>query len=307
MARILITHGVPAEGFALLRAHEVVIPPPGEAYSEAQMIQLLLACDAVLACGQFSQACVMAGTKLRVIVCYGAGYDAIDVSAARERGIPVVSIPDTVTEATAELTIGLMLAVSRRICELDRLLHKGENAFGMGKRMGVLLQGKTLGIIGMGRIGSRVAEIGRCLGMRIIANNRHTRSGAEFVSLEAILRQADVVSLHCPCTPENQGMLSRERLAMMQPSAFLINTARGKLVDEAALIDALSNGNLAGAGLDVFSDEPNIPQALRMLPNVVLTPHSGSNTQQTRFQMAEEASRQILDALANRPLQNRVV
>ena len=302
MAKIIVTHGVPAERFALLQPHEVVIPAQGKAFTEDELVALLPDCDAALACGDFSRRCVEAAKRLRLIVCYGAGYDRIDVRAATERGIFVANTPDSVTEATAELAIGLMLDAVRRIRELDALLRAGEPAFGMGKRMGVLLEGATLGVVGMGRIGSRVAELARCFRMHILYCGHSPKpcTDARFVPLEALLAQSDIVSLHCPCTPETEGLLSRERIALMKPTAILINTARGRIVDEAALAEALRNHRIAAAGLDVFADEPHINPALLALPNVVLTPHVGSNTLQTRNRMAEDACERILDVLAGR-------
>ena len=308
MAKILITHGVPAERFTFLRPHDVVLPQAGKAFSKQELMERLPDSDAVVACGPFDWQLMEAAKRAKLIVCYGAGYDSVDVSAASELGIPVCNIPDSVTEATAQLAMALMMAVSRRICELDRQLRaegSTRELFTMGHGMGVTFEGMTLGIVGMGRIGARMAEFGRFLGMRVVYTARGIKpfsvtGNARRLPLHELLQQSDVVSLHCPLTPETRGMIGREQLALMRPTAFLINTARGKQVDEAALADALAAGKLAGAGLDVFEAEPEVSERLKKLDNVVLTPHIGSNTLRTRNQMAEMCCERILDALAGR-------
>lgn len=315
MATIIVSFGVPADGFRSLyeNNHTVHIPPAGVHFTREEMLALLPEADAVLACTAFPREMVEAGRKLRLIVCYGAGYDSIDVAAATERGIPVVNIPDTVTAATAELAIAHMMSMARRIRELDRLvrtMHPSE-LFVMGRRMGTRLEGAVLGIVGMGRIGGRVADFGRVMGMRVLYTARTPKPerdalGDEHVDLETLMRESDFISLHCPHTPETHGMISREMLALMKPSAFLVNTARGPVLDEEALIEALREKRIAGAALDVYTGEPNVNPAFFELDNVQLTPHSGSNTLATRNQMAEAASAQMLAALNGHPLQNLI-
>lgn len=244
------------------------------------------------------------GRKLRIIAGYGAGYDGVDVRAAAECGIPVTNLPDTVTDSTAELAIGLMLAVSRRIGEnsLRAREEAPENLFGMGRSMGRSLRGQMLGLLGCGRIGKRTAEIAAALGMRCIGYSRHgvNHPQVESVTLPELLAQSDVLSLHCPLTQETRRLLDRSALARMKQGSILINTARGAIVDCDALADALESGHLRGAGLDVYPDEPHIPPRLIALPQVVLTPHIGTNTQETRQRMAEGCARQIADALAGK-------
>lgn len=313
MATIIISFGVPADGFRSLheQKHIVHIPPAGVAFSKEEMLSLLPEADCMLACTPFPRELVEAGKKLKLIVCYGAGYDSIDVAAATEHGIPVVNIPDTVTAATAELAIAHITSMARRIRELDaavRTMPPGE-LFVMGRRMGTRLEGATLGIVGMGRIGGKVADFGRVMGMRILYTARSPKPerdalGDEYVDLETLMKESDFISLHCPHTPETHGMISREMLSLMKPTAFLINTARGPVLDENALIDALQQRKIAGAALDVYTGEPNVNPAFFGLDNVQLTPHSGSNTLATRNQMAEAASAQMLAVLAGHPLQN---
>lgn len=306
MANIIVSFGVPSDGFYPLREkhHTIHIPPPGQKFSKKEMLALLPEADAVLACNEFDNELVNAGKNLRLIVCYGAGYDSIDIKAATQRGIPVVNIPDTVTAATAELAIAHMISLARRLNELDELVRtvKPEELFVMGRRMGALLEGATLGIVGMGRIGSRVADIARAFGMRILYTSKsekpdRRRIGDCCTDLPTLFRESDFISLHCPLTNETRGIVSKELIGLMKPTAFLINTARGPVLDEDALIEALRHKKIAGAALDVFINEPYVNPAFFQLDNVQLTPHSGSNTLATRNQMAEAASRSILTML----------
>ena len=304
MATILITHGIPTAGLEGLAAHRIIMPAPLAAYSMEELQELIPQADAVIAGGKLPAEVIRAGKRLKIIANYGAGYDSVDIAAAAECGIPVTNIPDTVTDATAELALGLMLAVSRRIGEMNLRLRREASAglFGMGRYMGSTLQGRTLGIIGYGRIGRRVGQIARVLGMRVVACSRRGVSdeGVENASLEELLSRADVVSLHCPLTEQTRHLLDREAFGKMKPGAMLINTARGGIVDHDALAEALRSGKLAGAGLDVYPQEPSIPEALLAMDNVVCTPHVGANTAQTREAMAEACAAQILDALAGR-------
>jgi len=306
MAKVLLTHGVPMERFAGLKPHELVHPAAGEAFTRAELITLLPTCQAVIACGALDRELLQAARHVALIVCYGAGFDAIDLAAASEFGIPVANIPDSVTEATAQLAMAQILALTRRVCELDHMLRASSSTracFTMGASMGVLLEGMTLGIVGMGRIGSRVAQFGRFLGMRVVYTSHSIKplsiaGDARYLTLDALLRTADVVSLHCPYTPQNKHMIGAAQLSLLKPTAYLINTARGLLIDEPALIDALEAGRLAGAALDVFETEPEVNARLKALPNVVLTPHIGSNTLHTRNLMAEQCTALIREAFA---------
>jgi phosphoglycerate dehydrogenase-like enzyme len=310
MAVILITHGVPTAGLELLSGHEIIIPAPLKAFTMEELMVLIPRADAVIAGGKLPGDVIRAGEKLRIIANYGAGYDGVDITAAAVCGVPVTNIPETVTDATAELAIGLMLAVSRRIGEMNLRLRKEASAslFGMGRYMGSTLRGRTLGIIGCGRIGSKVAEMAKALGMRVVAYSRRSVPAhvAENADLPNLLATADVISLHCPSTPETRNLLDAAAFAQMKDGAMLINTARGAVIDHAALLDALRSGKVAGAGLDVFPEEPNIPEELLAQDNVVCTPHIGSNTAQTRADMATACARQILDALAGKRPENIV-
>ena len=310
MATILITHGVPAEGFRALADHSIIMPQPLMAYTMEELAELIPQADAVVAGGKLPGDVIRLGRKLRIIANYGAGYDGVDVRAAAECGVPVTNIPDTVTRDTAELAIGLMLAVSRRIGEMNLRLRSepSQTLFGMGRYMGRSLRGQTLGVIGCGRIGRCTAKMAAALGMRVLGYSRHGADPAvcEPADLDTLLRAADVVSLHCPLTEETRGLMNREAFSKMKPGAMLINTSRGAVVDTEALLEALENGRLSGAGLDVYPNEPSIPEGLLSRDNVVCTPHIGTNTVQTRDEMAAACSLQILDALAGRRPENIV-
>lgn len=310
MAVILVTHGIPGEGFRPLEGHQVIMPEVLHAFTEEELLQYAPQCDAIVAGGRISAPVIQAAKKLKIIANYGAGYDAVDVSAAREAGVPVTNIPEAVTQDTAELAMGLILSVSRRIGEMNLRLRKEapESLFGMGRHMGKSLRGQVLGIIGCGRIGNRTAEMAKVFGMRVMGYSRRgcNPEVAEPVSMETLLEKADIVSLHCPLTAETRHLISHDAFARMKDGVILINTARGAVVDTDALLAALESGKVAGAGLDVFPDEPHVPAALLQHDRVVCTPHIGTNTSLTRCEMAQACSRQILDVLHGKRPQNIV-
>ncbi len=227
------------------------------------------------------------GPQLRIVAQYAVGLDNLDLEAARARGVVVTSTPDVLTEATAELTIGLLLALVRRIAEGDRLLRaRGPWLWGPTFMLGIGLGGKALGIVGMGRIGRAVARLAEAHGMEV-------RDARGLAGLEEL----DVLSLHCPLTPETHHLIDERALVRMRPSAVLVNTARGAIVDEAALVRALRDGTIAGAALDVYEHEPDVPGELLALDNVVVAPHLGSATVEARVAMGMlcvEALRAVL-------------
>ncbi len=238
-----------------------------------------------------------AGAQLRLIASFGTGVDHLDLAAAKARGITVTNTPGVLTEDTADVVMALILAVPRRIAQGDALARSGKwGGWSPTGMLGHRINGKRLGIIGMGRIGEAVARRARGFGLSIHYHNRkpvHPQTEAELEatywdSLEQMLARVDIVSVNCPHTAATNNLLSAERLALMQPSAYLVNTSRGEVVDEVALADLLANGSIAGAGLDVYADEPNIPKALRDLPNTVLLPHIGSATIEGRLQMGDK-------------------
>ena len=238
-----------------------------------------------------------AGDQLKLIASLGTGVDHIDLAAARARGITVTNTPGVLTEDTADVALALMLAVPRRIAEGDKRVRSGDwTGWSPTGMLGHRINGKRLGIIGMGRIGSAVARRARGFGLSIHYHNRkpvHPETEAEleatyWESLDQMLSRVDIVSVNCPHTPATSGLLNRARLELIQSSAYLVNTSRGEVVDEAALADLLANRHIAGAGLDVYADEPHITPALMTLPNVVLLPHIGSATIEGRLEMGDK-------------------
>ena len=238
-----------------------------------------------------------AGPQLKLIASFGVGVDHIDLKAAKEKGITVTNTPGVLTEDTADVVMSLILAVPRRIAEGDVRARSGQwKGWSPTRMLGRRINGKRLGIVGMGDIGEAVARRARGFGMSIHYHNRkpvHPELEAEleatyWESLDQMLPRMDIVSVNCPSTPQTQGLLSRERLSLLQPHAYLVNTSRGDVIDEAALIDLLSNNGIAGAGLDVYADEPHIPDALRKLKNTVLLPHIGSATIEGRQDMGQK-------------------
>jgi glyoxylate reductase len=246
-----------------------------------------------------------AGQQLRCVANVAVGYDNVDLEAAARRGVVVTNTPGVLDDATADLTMALVLAATRRVTEGDRLIRAGRPwAWGMSFMLGSSLRGKLLGIVGLGGIGRRVAERARAFGMEIAYHSRHPAPEevtaalrAERLPLDELLARADVVSLHCPLTPETRHLIGRVQLAAMKPTAVLVNAARGPVVDEPALAEALAAGEIAAAGLDVYEHEPRVEPALLGLENVVLAPHLGSATVETRTAMAELAARNAISVL----------
>jgi len=245
---------------------------------------------------------------LRIIARYGVGYDNVDVDACTERGIYVTHTPGVLSHAVAELTIGLMLCLSRRILDADRYVReKWAKPEKKMLKMGIDLYGKTLGVVGLGRIGYEVAERARAFGMKILYYDVERKSeaeislGAQYVDLETLLRESDFVSLHIPLTSRTRGMIGERELKLMKPTAYIINTSRGAVIDEDALCRALREGWIAGAGLDVFVSEPlPLDSPFIGMENVVLTPHIGTYTVETRRAMAEKCIENVRAALMGR-------
>jgi glyoxylate reductase len=239
---------------------------------------------------------------LRLVANYGVGYDTVDVAACRERGIAVTYTPGVLDAAVADLTLALILACRRQVVASDRFVRdrRWQRGWAQPELLGHDLAGSTLGLVGMGRIGSEVARRSEAFGMRVV---HHRRSDG--LPLDELLRTADVVSLHVPLTPETRGLISSDRLALLQDGATLINTARGAIVDEEPLVDELMSGRIS-AGLDVFADEPRVPEHLLDLPNVVLTPHVASATVETREAMTRVLVDNMLAFLRGESLPNEV-
>jgi glyoxylate reductase len=247
-----------------------------------------------------------AGPQLRMVANVAVGYDNVDVDALSRQGIIVTNTPGVLVDATADLTIGLLLMQTRRLGEGERLLRAREPwSFHLSFMLGTGLQGKTLGIVGLGQIGLAVAQRARAFGMRIAYTGRNRVSAEVESALEArflpqndLLAQSDVISLHCPLTEQTRHLIDERALERMKPSAVLVNTSRGPVVDEQALARAVREGRIAGAALDVFEHEPEVEPALLDLDNVVVVPHLGSATTETRTAMAELAARNVVGVLS---------
>ena len=279
----LLLTGTPAE--ARLRAlGDVEIFTERGANEEDELIRRIAGAEAVVslrAYSRFSNRVIDASPSLRMISIWGTGTDNVDLDACRARGVRVTNTPGVNANSVAEQTLALMLAVARQIPAMDRGTREGK----WPRAMLVQLEGKTLGVIGLGAIGSRVVALATAFGMNVVAtawrgdDGRAAAIGARYVDLDTLLKESDFVSVHLRLSDETRGVLSRERLALMKPSAFLVNTARGPLVDRDALLDALEKGRIAGAGLDVFHEEPvRADDRLLTLSNVVLTPHNAGTT-----------------------------
>lgn len=303
--RVLVTQEIDPVGVDLLRqaGHDVeqrVGPAP---IPTDELLGRLPGCAALVPMPTDRvDAAVLATPGLRVVACHSVGVDHVDLDAARRLGVVVTNTPGVLTEATADLTLALLLAVARRLGEGERLLRRGDfHGWRPTMLRGLDLRGATLGIVGMGRIGRAVADRARAFGMVV---RGCTSTGGE--PLSTLLAESDVLSLHCPLTPATRHLLRAETLATMKRGAHVINTARGAVVDEDALADALEAGHLGGAGLDVHAAEPAVHPRLLRREDVVLLPHLGSATWQTRRAMAERAAQNAIAVLAGQPAPDRV-
>jgi glyoxylate reductase len=304
MARIVTTFPLPGNASELLRPLGPVAGPDGWrdalANAEALLCLLTVRVDAAL---------LDLAPRLKVVANAVVGYEHVDVAACRARGIVVTNTPDVLTDATADLAFALILSAVRGLPRAERSLRAGEfHGWGFWDYLGGDLSGKTLGIFGMGRIGQAVARRAAPFGMRVVYHSRtrlpddaEAALGAEWVDFDALIARSDVLTLHAPLTPDTRYAIDAGVLRRMRPGSFLVNTARGALVDEAALVDALRDGLLAGAGLDVYEHEPRIHPGLLELPNVVLFPHVGSATRETRTRMAMLAARNAHAVLSGHP------
>ena len=301
---VVLTADFPKIARDLLAPHFDVIEHPTEhGRSEDDVITILGDADAAITLLQdpITRRVLEANPNLRIVSNLAVGYNNIDVDAARELGVTVTNTPGVLTEATADLTMALILAVMRRIVEGDQEIRAlGRCEWEPLKLLGASMQGKTLGILGMGRIGTAVAARARAFGMEIIGVRRGD-------SIDALLEQSDVVSLHVPLSRETKHMIDANALTKMKRGAYLINTSRGALVDENALCDALESGQLRGAGLDVYEFEPEVNPRLLAMKNVVVLPHIGSATEEARNAMARIAATNVLLFLRGQEPLHRVV
>jgi len=302
--KVFVSQPVPEPSTTeLLARFEVVVGTPGAWASEAPLH--LPGSEAVIPTPRekVTEALLALAPRLKVVANCAVGTDNVDLDACRRRGVVVTNTPGVLTEATADLTWLLVLAVARRFREGDALIRSGRwDGWKPLELMGSSLDGKTLGVYGLGRIGKAVARRAGAFGMRVVS----TVAGDPPEAFEALLAESDVVTIHAPLTPETRGRFGAAELSRMKPGAILVNTARGPIVDEEALAAALASGRLGGAGLDVFEKEPAVHPALLPLPNVVLLPHLGSSTRETRLAMARTACEEAARVLRGEVPRHRV-
>lgn len=317
MKNIFITGRIPEIAFTKLsERYNVTMNNTDRPLSKAQIIEGIKDKDGVLCIlsDKMDRDIIESNPNLKIIANYGAGFDNIDLAAAKEKSIMVSNTPLVSTISTAELTFALMLGIARRISEGDKLMRSGNfSGWSPMFHLGVELKGKKLGIIGMGNIGKQVARIAMGFQMEVIYHNRTRLSEFEereltvkYRSLDELLKESDIVTLHLSYNNSLRHYIGKEQLSMMKKSAYLINAARGPLVDESALLEVLRDNKIAGAALDVFEFEPKITEGLETLDNVLITPHIGNATIEARTAMAEVAAENIIDALEGNVPQNLV-
>lgn len=300
---VLITRRLPGAALALLEERFDVDMHAGEAGLTPEQLQERVAGKqalVVLLGDKVDQPVIDAGTELKIIANVAVGFDNIDVKHATQRGIVVTNTPDVLTDAVADYTWALILAITRRLGEGERIVRSGRwRGWAFDFMLGSSLSGKQLGIVGAGRIGRAVGDRAPAFGMRVAYHSRRQVEwpGAEPMSFDRLLATSDVLSLHVPLTPDTRGLIDQRALARMKRTAYLVNTTRGPVVDEEALAWALRERLISGAALDVFEREPEVHPDLLPLENVVLSPHLGSATRETRLAMADLAARNVLSVL----------
>lgn len=312
MKKILIAHALFPESFLLPASTKFqLIKPQKGAFSSEELASLLPTCDAFISMFNtpVSAHLLSLGKNLKVVSNVGVGYNNIDVDAATRLGITVCNTPDVVTEPTAELTIALLLDLARGITRSHVAMQQKQEKWGVLENIGMDVYGKTLGIIGFGRIGKAVAKRALAMGMRIVYYSRTKQADAiekeyqaTYVSLEQLMKTSDFISLHTPLTSQTHHLIGKKELALCKPTAYLINTARGAVLHEDALIQVLQQEKIAGVALDVYEFEPQVSDALRALKNVVLVPHIGTATRETRNQMAAMALENVLEFFKGNPI-----
>ena len=304
MPRIVVTRGLPEPALRALRdsGADVWVSPAERALSTEELHAAVGGADAVVTMlhDRVDEALLSAaGEQLRVVANVAVGYDNVDLEAARRHGVIVANTPAVLTDATADLAIALLLVVTRRLGEGERRIRSGVPwAWSIDFMLGRGLRGKTLGIVGYGAIGRATAQRARAFGMEVVYSKPSAGPDPGRVATEELLERSHFVSLHCPLTPATRHLIDAGALARMRDDAYLVNTARGPIVDEPALAAALRDGTIAGAALDVFEHEPEVHPDLVGLDNVVLVPHLGSATVETRTAMAELAAANVVAVLA---------
>lgn len=312
--KILVTGIIPEAGLKELKENFDVTYDP-EKETREWVLEHLSEYDGLLIMGmKGDRELIDAGKNLKIITANGVGFDHIDVEYAKSKGIVVSNCPQGVRVPTAEMTFTLILAAARRLFFYDKIVRDGKWIdVSEQKYMGMSLQGKTLGVYGMGRIGSEVARFAQVFGMSVIYNDAvrlstelEEKLDVKYVDFDTLVTTSDVITLHAPALPSTTGIFNAEVFGKMKNTAYIVNAARGVLINQNDLIDALKNGQIAGAGLDVYETEPDVPEALRELDNVIMTPHAGTGTLEARTAIAEEASKNLISFLRDHVALNQV-
>lgn len=302
---VLITRRIPPEGLTLLRGCRLDYFDDDTPMPRAELLRRMAGCEGAIVTGldRIDAELFDAAPKLKVVSCFAVGYDNVDLPEATKRRIVVTNTPDVLTEACADLTWALLLGVARHVVEGDKLARSGHwRGWAPMQLRGVDFAGKTLGIVGAGRIGSAVARRAAGFSMRVLTfTSRNTRE-----DFDRLLRESDFVTVHVPLTPQTRHLFGEREFRAMKPTAYFVNMSRGPVHDEAALVRALREGWIAGAGLDVYEHEPKIHPELPAMPNVVLLPHLGSATVETRAKMAVMAAQNLLAGLRGEQCANQV-
>ncbi len=304
---VFITRRLPVQILDLFAGYDVEMNSEDRALTKEELLAKIRGRDAVVVVADMidEEICRAVKAKCKIFANYGVGYNQIDVESATKQGIYVSNTPDVVTDATADLAWTLMLATARRVIECDRFVRSGQKTWHPMNLMGTQVTGKTLGIVGGGRIGQAVAQRAKGFRMKVIYTDVQNIPAFEaatagtFVDKETLLKSADFISVHSPLLPSTRHLFGADEFKLMKKTAILINAARGPIIDEKAMVEALRKGQFAGAGLDVFEQEPNLTDGLSELPNVVLTPHVGTQTTETRIEMAGVCLKNIIAALSN--------
>ena len=303
-----VSRRIPETGIQLLRRHcQVKIYPKDQVIPTKELIKEVKQCDALLCLltDTINKEVIDANPRLKIISNYAIGFNNIDVVYATKKGIPVTNTPGrAIVDAVAEHTVALMFAITKRICEADQFTRKGKyRGWEPQLLLGMELVGKTIGIVGLGRIGAGVAKRSRAMGMNVVYSDItrnlafESEFKAQYLFLPALLKGSDVVSLHVPLLPTTHHLIGKKELSLMKRTAYLINTSRGPVIDEKALVQALKKKQIAGAGIDVYEFEPTLTPGLTTLSNVVLTPHIASATIEARSEMSLDAAENILAVL----------
>ncbi|WEV43457.1 NAD(P)-dependent oxidoreductase [Lactobacillus sp. ESL0684] len=314
-SKVLVTGIIPEQGIKELQDVLEVTYSPAKPFSREYVLAHLHEYDGLLLMGlKGDQELIAAGSNLKIIATNGVGFDHVDIEYAKQKGIVVANTPQAVRVPTAEMTLTLLLATVRHLHEYDKTIRSG-NWIDVSQLqyMGMGLASKTLGIYGMGRIGKTVSKFAQDLGMQVIYHNVHRlapelerKLKVEYVDFDTLVKTSDVITLHAPATPATNGKFDKAVFERMKDTAYIINVARGSLIKQTDLIEALKEHKIAGAGLDVFETEPEVPEELRLLDNVVLSPHAGTGTLEARIAIAKEASADIISLLRDDKAKNMV-